>query len=55
MMILRNCSGTTAIEYGFAASLIAVAIYFSIDGLAGELEAGMDLASQAMRQPDRAN
>jgi len=54
MMILRNCSGTTAIEYGFAASLIAVAIYFSIDGLAGELGAGMDLAAQAMRQPHSA-
>jgi len=55
MMILRNCSGTTAIEYGFAASLIAVAIYLSIDGLAGELGAGLDVAAQAMRQPDRAN
>jgi len=52
MAILRNCSGATAIEYGFAASLIAVAIYFSLDGLSGELGAGLEVASQAMRQPN---
>ena len=51
MMILRNFSGTTEIEYGFAASLIAVAIYLSLDGLSGELSAGLDVAAQAMRQP----
>ncbi len=49
-MMVKDCRGTTTIEYGFIASLIAVAIYVSIDGLAGELGKGLGVASQAMQQ-----